>query len=200
MGRKDKRGEKGGAAQTRVAFRADFKKYYEDDAIALAKLSYEYEWMRYESLLNASGRMIAGLSLVVVALMTAMPSLLVMPCQLRSLVLAEIVVVCMVLAASLILAVLMQYRYKYTGVHSPETIVAWLNNKLDKLEEKEMEEESGRVASVNILKDPYETLNSLNFKLAAFMDASVILLLVAIGLIIASVIVDCAVFFSLLVG
>ena len=44
----------------------------EECSSTLALLSYEYEWKRYESLLGASGRMIAGLSLVVVALVTAL--------------------------------------------------------------------------------------------------------------------------------
>lgn len=199
MSKKTKDNRKGEKRESLRRSKSEWKDRYQDEATSLAILSYEYEWKRYESLLNASGRMIAGLSLVVVALVTVMPLLLGAIELIRRLVIVELVVAILVLSASLFMAVLMQFRYKYNGVKSPTEISAWLVERFEELEEDGDKGSHSRGLTVGAISDPHSTLSSLNDKLAKFMDASVVLLLVAVGLIIASIAVDCAVFFAPLV-
>lgn len=168
---------------------------YQDEATSLAILSYECEWKRYESLLNASGRMIAGLSLVVVALVTALPMLLGVIFPIRNVIIVECAAVFLVLAVSLFMAVLMQFRYNYCAPKSPDEISNWLVGKLSEFDDaNDSECTPSRGLTIVAISDPHLTLSDLNDKLAKFMDACVVLLLVAVGLIIVSIVFD-SVFF-----
>lgn len=200
MSKKAKNSNKDKRHNNTLRSKSEWKDRYQDEATSLAMLSYEYEWKRYESLLSASGRMIAGLSLVVVALVTAMPLLLGAGESVKRLAIAEFVAVILVLSASLVMAALMQFRFKYNGVKSPTEISKWLVERFEGLEEDGGKGSHSRGLTVGAVSDPHSTLGSLNDKLAKLMDASVVLLLIAVALIAASIVADCIVFFAPLVA
>lgn len=161
----------------------------EECSSTLALLSYEYEWKRYESLLGASGRMIAGLSLVVVALVTALQVSDLFDVISSKLLAVEALIAILLLAASVMLAVLAQFRFKYKGVASPSRIVDWLGEMFERVEEGDNVATAGFVA--DSLAEPHDTLCILNDRLAKYIDVCVILLLLALGFIASSVLFDC---------
>ena len=133
--------------------------------------------------------MIAGLSLVVVALVTALQVSDLFDVISSKLLAVEALIAILLLAASVMLAVLAQFRFKYKGVASPSRIVDWLGEMFERVEEGDNVATAGFVA--DSLAEPHDTLCILNDRLAKYIDVCVILLLLALGFIASSVLFDC---------
>lgn len=167
----------------------------EDTYLVVEKLMLESlacERQRYESMLSASGRMVAGLSLVSVALVTAMPVLFErFECHVATLG-VEFAFIFLLLAASLLFAILASYRRSYKTLHDPNTIYSEAKKRkvlLGNLED-------ARLWMSEYLGDAFSGLKGLNDWMGRWLRVSNLLLMIDLGTILLFGIVDAVVFLS----
>lgn len=160
------------------------------ETLMLESLAGEHQ--RYESMQNTSGRMVAGLSLVSVALVTATPLLLEKLEKVSIILLVEFSIEFGLIIASLFCAVLVQYRRSYQALNSPKDLVfdvvdrSYLFKNLIK----------ARLWMEDFLEDSFCGMKELNDWMGKHLRTSCVLLMTALILILVFGVIDVAVYFE----
>ena len=155
-------------------------------------LSWQMEMDRYESLSSSVGRLITGISVLAVAVMTAV-GLVSATFAARGLVWVLVtfcLLVFTMLAVSLTLLLCSQLRYEYKALDSPKKFAECVR-------EYSSDFESAKEAALQFAETvevQWGTLRERNDKIQKLLSAAIVCLFVAIGLILVSVLIGLAAF------
>lgn len=152
----------------------------------LAELSFRMEADRRESLAAASGRLLTCISVLSIALLTALPVL--MMSQLACLIAIEYAFVFLLALASFGFALVAQYRFKYREPLSPQMLANHVMTEKNAF--REAEDTATQYAG--ILEEPYQSIRRLNDRLSKLLRVSTIILGISIALVLVFGMLDIA--------
>ncbi len=155
--------------------------------VRLAELSFRMEADRRESLAAASGRLLTCISVLSIALLTALPVLTMS--QLASLIAIEYAFVFLLALASFGFALVAHYRFKYREPLSPQMLANHVMTEKDSF--REAEDAATRYAG--ILEEQYQSIRCLNDRLSKLLRVSTVLLGISIALVLVFGVLDAAV-------
>lgn len=161
--------------------------YTADYLYRCVNLSWQMEMDRYESLSSSVGRLITGISILVVAVMTAAGFVAGVFVARRLVWLLETLclLVLAMLGASLILLLCSQLRFEYKALDSPKAFadcVRKYSSDFENLKEAALQ----FAETIDVQQN---TLRERNDKIQKLLSAAIVCLLVAIGLIVVSVLI-----------
>lgn len=146
----------------------------------------ECEWRRYEAIHDTAGRMIASISLVSVALVTALPLLTSDSLPICKATAAESLLVFAFLLSSLFSAVLLQFRRAYASIGSPASLFASA-----KEHHRELVNSASRTSwKMSTLESHFSSLKKLNDWMGTCLRVSSVLFLAALALLAFFAVVD----------
>lgn len=163
-----------------------------DNAQQLSVLSFELEEKREASLIAQSSQMLTCFSIFTAALLLLAPLIIEHVKQVPP----KYTMICLgitmiILIASMILALLVQWRYKYRSLPSPLTIYNHMVEKnLDYFETPVQRNKSW----IETMNDTWESKNKINGVRAKLVKASMIVFLSSIGFVLCSSIFACLAF------
>ena len=161
--------------------------YTADYLYRCVNLSWQMEMDRYESLSSSVGRLITGISILAVAVMTAAGFVagVFVARGLGRLLATLCLLVLAMLGASLILLLCSQLRFEYKALGSPKTFADCVHKYSRDFEN--LKEAALQFAET--VEVPRNTLRERNDKIQKLLSAAIGCLLVAIGLIAVSVLI-----------
>lgn len=153
-------------------------------------LSWQMEMDRYESLSSSVGRLITGISVLAVAVMTAVGFVAAAFAArgLDRMLVTFCLLVLVMLVASLTLLLCSQLRYEYKALDSPQKFadcVRGYSSDFENLKEAALQ-------FAETVEVQWNTLRDRNDKIQKLLSAAIVCLLVAIGLIAVSVLIGLA--------
>ena len=154
--------------------------------VRLAELSFRMEADRRESLAAASGRLLTCISVLSIALLTALPVLTMS--QLACLIAIEYAFVFLLALASFGFALVAQYRFKYREPLSPQMLANHVMTEKDTFREAE----DAATQYAGILEEPYQSIRCLNDRLSKLLRVSTVLLGISIALVLVFGVLDAA--------
>lgn len=156
-----------------------------ENAYEYAKLAYEQEEKREESLVQQATQMTTYFSFVSVLVLMVIPLIIgeksIIPITYTVLI---SIISLLLLFASMVLAVIVQWRFNYQALPSPTTIFTHIINNKEYFQTAEQRNKS----FVQTLENTWKSKHKINDKRASLIRASMTIFLIAIAFLIASVI------------
>lgn len=161
-----------------------------DYLLRCVTLTWQMEMDRYESLSSSVGKLITSISIIAVAVMTAvgLVSNAFAKHGLNWLLATLCLLVLCMLIASLIVALCSQFRFEYKALNSPKAFadcVREYSSDFNNLKEAALQ-------FAETIERPYNTLRSRNDKIRKLLSAAIVCLLIAVGLIVVGTIIGIA--------
>lgn len=161
-----------------------------ENACEYAKLAYEQEEKREDSLINQATQMTTYFSFVSVLILMIIPIII----GIENIIPLKYTAICSVVSLaflflSMILAVSVQWRYKYQALPSPTLILNHIINNKNYFKTKEQRDK----CFVETLNDTWDSKRIINDKRANLLRISMTLFFIAIGFI------ACATLFAIIV-
>lgn len=156
-----------------------------ENAYEYAKLSYEQEEKREESLVQQATQMTTYFSFVSVLVLMAIPLLVgensTIP---RTYTVSISIISLLMLFASMVLAVIVQWRFNYQALPSPTTIFSHIISNKEYFQTAEQRNKS----FIQTLESTWKSKHTINDKRARLIRASMTIFLIAIAFLIAAVV------------
>ncbi len=156
--------------------------------VEFAKFSYELEEKREQSLINQSGQMLTAFSVASATILMAVPVLIEHTCISKCMILISAGVTLALMLLSMVLAVISQWRFKYTTMMTGEELLQKVESDMD----NHVYQSQYDYQWLNQLKEIQVSKKKNNDKRYRLIHASMIVFFAAVAsLIICSVIVAC---------
>ena len=148
------------------------------DIVDLAKVSFEQEERREQSILSQSGKLLTALSISSAAILMIVPIFIQnLALQMKNYILICLIIVLFLVLTSMFFSLLVQWRFKYNSLPSPEEIFTHIANNEEYFETSEQRCRFW----IDALENNWRSKLKNNNKKVIFLKIAMILFFVSLG-------------------